>query len=46
MFNSWARVLINTGALHSFIASSLTLALGLEIEVLALVLLLRHSSWR
>ncbi|GFZ01883.1 hypothetical protein Acr_15g0004920 [Actinidia rufa] len=32
MFNSWARVLINTGASHSFIASSFASALGLEIE--------------
>ena len=40
VFNSWARVLIDTGASHSFIASSFALALGLEIEVLDSVLLL------
>ncbi|GFY92940.1 hypothetical protein Acr_08g0013360 [Actinidia rufa] len=28
MFNSWARVLIDTGASHSFISSSFALALG------------------
>ena len=40
MFNSWARVLIDTGASHSFIASSFALALGLEVEVLDPMLLL------
>ncbi|GFY90223.1 hypothetical protein Acr_07g0004200 [Actinidia rufa] len=40
MFNSWARVLIDTGASHSFIASSFAWALGLEIEVLDSVLML------
>ena len=40
MYNSWARVLIDTGASHSFIALSFALALGLEIEVLDSVLLL------
>ena len=40
MLNFGARVLIDTGASHSFIASSFTLALELEIEVLDLVLLL------
>ncbi|GFY95611.1 hypothetical protein Acr_10g0009960 [Actinidia rufa] len=40
MFNSWARVLIDTGASHSFIASSFASALGLEIEVLDSVLML------
>ena len=40
MFNSWARVLIDTGASHLFIASSFTLTLGLEIAVLDSVLLL------
>ena len=40
VFNSWARVLINTGASHSFIASLFALKLGLEIKVLDLILLL------
>ena len=40
MFNSWSRVLVDIGASHSFIASSFVMALGLEIEVLDLVLLL------
>ncbi|GFZ12759.1 hypothetical protein Acr_23g0011440 [Actinidia rufa] len=40
MFNSWARVLIDTGASHSFIASSFASALRLEIEVLDSVLML------
>ena len=40
MFNSWARVLIDTGASHSFISSSFALALGLEIDVLDSVLML------
>ncbi|GFZ01057.1 hypothetical protein Acr_14g0006920 [Actinidia rufa] len=40
MFNSWARVLIDTGASHSFIASSFASALGLEIEVSDSVLML------
>ena len=40
MFNSWARVLTDMGASHSFIALSFALALGLEIEVLDSVLLL------
>ncbi|GFZ16927.1 hypothetical protein Acr_26g0001970 [Actinidia rufa] len=40
MFNSWARVLIDTGVSHSFIASSFASALGLEIEVLDSVLML------
>ena len=40
VFNSWARVLIDTRALHSFIASSFTLTLGLEIKVLDSILLL------
>ncbi|GFS34613.1 hypothetical protein Acr_00g0034850 [Actinidia rufa] len=40
MFNSWARVLIDTGASHSFIASSFASALGLEIEVLDSALML------
>ena len=40
MFNLWARVLIDTGASHLFIASSVSLALELEIEVLDSVLLL------
>ncbi|GFZ02656.1 hypothetical protein Acr_15g0012640 [Actinidia rufa] len=40
MFNSFARVLIDTGASHSFIVSSFALALGLEIEVLDSVLML------
>ncbi|GFZ17988.1 hypothetical protein Acr_26g0012570 [Actinidia rufa] len=40
VFNSWARVLIDTGASHSFIASSFALTLGLEVEVLDSVLML------
>ena len=40
MFNSWARVLNDTRASHSFITSSFALALGLKIETLDLVLLL------
>ncbi|GFS44985.1 hypothetical protein Acr_00g0093390 [Actinidia rufa] len=40
MFNSRARVLINTGASHSFIASSFALALGFKVEVLDSVLML------
>ncbi|GFS30291.1 hypothetical protein Acr_00g0011220 [Actinidia rufa] len=40
MFNSWARILIDTGASHSFIASSFALALGLKVEVLDSVLML------
>ena len=40
MFNSWARVLIDTGVSHSFIGSSFALELGLEAEVLDSVLLL------
>ncbi|GFS38040.1 hypothetical protein Acr_00g0055310 [Actinidia rufa] len=40
MFNSRARVLIDTGASHSFIASSFALALGLKVEVLDSVLML------
>ncbi|GFZ21059.1 hypothetical protein Acr_29g0002210 [Actinidia rufa] len=40
MFNSWARVLIDMGASHSFITSSFASALGLEIEVLDSVLML------
>ena len=40
MFNSWVRVLIDTGVSHSFIASSFALALGLEVKVLDSALLL------
>ncbi|GFZ15860.1 hypothetical protein Acr_25g0002690 [Actinidia rufa] len=40
MFNSWARVSIDTGASHSFIASSFALVLELEIEVLDSMLML------
>ncbi|GFS37772.1 hypothetical protein Acr_00g0053850 [Actinidia rufa] len=40
MFNSRARVLVDTGASHSFIASSFALALGLKVEVLDSVLML------
>ena len=40
MFNSWARVLIDTGTSHSFIVSSFILALGFEIEVLDSVFML------
>ena len=40
VFNSWARVLIDTGASHSFIALSFALSLGLEVEVLDSVLAL------
>ncbi|GFY88018.1 hypothetical protein Acr_05g0016570 [Actinidia rufa] len=41
MFNSWASVLIiDTGASHSFIASSFASALDFEIEVLDSVLML------
>ena len=34
MFSSWARVLVDTGATHSFIASSFVAALGLEASPL------------
>ena len=40
MFNLWARVLIDTGASHSFIASFFALALGLKIEMLNSLLML------
>ncbi|GFS43207.1 hypothetical protein Acr_00g0084230 [Actinidia rufa] len=40
MFNTRARVLIDTGASHSFIASSFALALGLKVEILDSVLML------
>ena len=40
VFNSWAHILIDTGASYSFIASSFALTLRLEIEVLDSVLLL------
>ena len=40
MLNSWVRVLIDTRASHSFIASSFALALGLDVKVLDSVLLL------
>ena len=40
VFNLWACVLIDTGASHSFVASSFVLILGLEVEVLDSVLML------
>ena len=40
IFNSWARVIIDIEASHSFIALSFPLALELEIEALDLVLIL------
>ncbi|GFS34441.1 hypothetical protein Acr_00g0034090 [Actinidia rufa] len=40
MFNTRARVLIDTGASHSFIASSFALALGLKVEILDSVFML------
>ena len=45
VFNSWACVLIDMGASHSFIASSFALTLGLAVEVLDSVLV-RHSNVR
>ncbi|GFZ08181.1 hypothetical protein Acr_19g0011180 [Actinidia rufa] len=40
MFNTRARVLIDMGASHTFIASSFALALGLKVEILDSVLML------
>ena len=34
VFSSWASVLVDTGASHSFISASLASALGLEISIL------------
>ena len=34
VFSSWARVLVDTGASHSFIAASFSTALGLETDTL------------
>ncbi|XP_026428958.1 uncharacterized protein LOC113324893 [Papaver somniferum] len=34
VYNSWAKILFDTGATHSFIASSFTLSLGLKTELL------------
>ncbi|XP_057499379.1 uncharacterized protein LOC130783656 [Actinidia eriantha] len=39
VFNSWATVLIDTGASCSFIASAFALALGLEVDLLGSTLL-------
>ncbi|XP_026458737.1 uncharacterized protein LOC113359288 [Papaver somniferum] len=34
VYNSWAKILFDTGATHSFIASSFVLSLGLKTELL------------
>ena len=34
LFNSWARILFDTGATHSFIASAFVSSLGLSSETL------------